>query len=235
MKTEKLQKILAQAGLGSRRAMEQWVQAGRVSVDGKKAKLGDRAIATARIMVDGKPIRIQPTKTQMLLYNKPEGQVCTRADPQGRPTVFDHLPKLAQGKWLSIGRLDINTTGLLLFTNDGALAHRWMHPSANLEREYLVRVLGQVDKAMLKRLTAGVRLDDGMAKFTHMQRVGKKGSGANVWYRVTITEGRNREVRRLWESQQDIKVSRLKRIRFGDIVLPRDLRQGKWRILNQTN
>ncbi len=227
--TEKLQKVLARSGLGSRRQLEEWIQAGRVSVNGNLAKLGDRVTAKDRILVDGDPIAahaLEDKKTRVLLYHKPEGEICTRSDPEGRPTVFDHLPLLRYGRWISVGRLDINSAGLLIFTNDGELANRLMHPSANLEREYAVRVFGEVDDAMLRRLKKGVELEDGVAKFTSI--TDKGGEGRNHWYHVTIGEGRKREVRRLWESQSGIKVSRLIRIRFGKVLLPPQLRSGKW-------
>lgn len=227
--TEKLQKVLARAGLGSRRQLEQWITESRVSVNGKTAKLGDRVTTKDKILVDGHPLAphaLESKKTRVLLYHKPEGEICTRSDPEKRPTVFDHLPVLRNGRWISVGRLDINSSGLLLFTNDGELANRLMHPSANIEREYAVRVFGDVDAAMLRRLKKGVELDDGLAKFLSI--TDKGGEGRNHWYHVVITEGRNREVRRLWESQAGIKVSRLTRVRFGKIILPPQLRSGKY-------
>jgi 23S rRNA pseudouridine2605 synthase len=226
--TEKLQKVLARAGLGSRRQIEQWISEGRLAVDGKPAKLGDRIDTTARVLMDGRVIRINPVDTikqRVLIYHKPEGQICTRSDPEGRQTVFEQLPLIRGQRWLAIGRLDINTSGLLLFTNDGELAHRLMHPSYEIEREYAVRVLGQVDQAMIARLKAGVELEDGIAAFDEIHDAG--GDGANHWYHVVLKEGRNREVRRMWETQ-GIKVSRLMRIRFGHVTLPRQLRAGKW-------
>ncbi|MFU8797637.1 MAG: 23S rRNA pseudouridine(2605) synthase RluB [Gammaproteobacteria bacterium] len=226
--TEKLQKVLARAGLGSRRQIEGWIDEGRVSINGNVAKVGDRVDTTARIMVDGRPVRIHAAdavKRRVLLYHKPEGEICTRKDPEGRPTVFDSLPLIRGQRWLSIGRLDINTSGLLLFTNDGELAHHLMHPSYEIEREYAARILGKVDQAMLDRLRKGVQLEDGLAAFDEIHDAG--GEGANHWYHVVLREGRNREVRRVWESQ-GVKVSRLIRVRYAHITLPRQLRAGKW-------
>lgn len=223
----KLQKLLAQAGLGSRREMETIIAAGRVSVNGRKAKLGDRAQATDTIVVDGKRVTLLDSQLagRVLIYNKPEGEICSRKDPEGRPTVFERLPRLKSGRWISVGRLDFNTSGLLLFTTDGTLANAMMHPSSVIDREYLCRVLGNVDESLIQRLLDGVMLDDGVAKFTDVVDGG--GDGANRWYYVAIMEGRNREVRRLWESQ-NIQVSRLKRVRFGHVFLPSTLRQGQW-------
>lgn len=226
--SEKLQKVLARAGLGSRRALEEWIQENRVSVNGKIAKLGDRVNPEDIIRIDGHLLSQQSTAqsdTRVLIYHKPEGQVCTRSDPKGRPTVFDDLPILRNSRWIVVGRLDFNTTGLLLFTTDGELANRLMHPSSQIEREYAVRILGNVDAAMIARLKKGVKLEDGNAHFDDIQDAG--GTGANHWYHVILREGRNREVRRLWESQ-GVKVSRLMRVRFGQIVLPRSLRFGRW-------
>jgi 23S rRNA pseudouridine2605 synthase len=229
--TEKLQKVLASLGLGSRREIERWIQQGRVNIGNEVAKLGDRVDRHAKVFIDGKPIKLSasaPFKRRVLIYYKPEGEVCTRTDPENRPTVFLRLPPLKGERWIMIGRLDINTLGLLIFTNDGELAHRLSHPSYEIEREYAVRVLGEVDSNILKRLKRGVRLEDGMAAFTRIEERG--GERANRWYHVVLKEGRNREVRRLWESQ-GIQVSRLIRIRFGDIVLPTDLKRGQWREL----
>jgi 23S rRNA pseudouridine2605 synthase len=233
MTTEKLQKVLARAGVASRREIERWIEAGRVSIDGKKATLGDRVSGHEKIRVDGKLISVMPSedlKTKVLIYNKPEGEICSADDPEGRETVFSHLPNLQQSRCLMIGSLDINTSGLLLFTNNGELAHRLMHPSYEIEREYAVRVKGDVDKAMLQRLCNGVELDDGIAKFNTIVDAG--GEGLNHWYHVTLQEGRNREVRRLWESQ-NITVSRLMRVRYGIIALPRSLRRGRWEYLDK--
>lgn len=227
MMTEKLQKVLANTGLASRRAIEQWISDGRVKVDGKVAKLGDRVTRDAKITVDNRLIRLEQEDTfkrRVLLYNKPEGQICSRNDPQKRATVFENFPSVKNGRWLTVGRLDINTSGLLLVTNDGELANRLMHPSSEIEREYAVRVLGKVDAAMLARLKAGVELDDGKAAFDEILDAG--GEGANHWYHVILREGRNREVRRLWESQ-GVKVSRLIRVRYAYFTLERSLRPGK--------
>ena len=225
--SEKLQKVLAAAGYGSRRELEQWITDGRVEVNGKPAKLGDRVTAEDAISVDGKRIKLAAAdqKIRVLLYNKPEGEVCTRSDPEGRKTVFDNLPRLAGERWVVVGRLDMNTTGLLLFTNNGELANRLMHPSYQVDREYLVRVHGAVDDAMIKRLREGVLLEDGPAKFSDV--VPGERVGSNGWYTVALVEGRNREVRRLWESQ-DVEVNRLKRVRFGPIFMPSYVRMGQW-------
>jgi 23S rRNA pseudouridine2605 synthase len=222
--SEKLQKILATAGLGSRRELEKWISAGRVSVNGSVAKLGDRAENDDRILVDGRPIKIVTDDSpRVLMYSKPEGEVSTTSDPDGRPTVFDRLPRLSRGRWIAIGRLDINTSGLLLFTNHGELANRLMHPSYEVTREYMVRIHGDVDEAMIKRLIDGVILEDGIARFQTVKAQHSRGSndegGRNRWFRVILAEGRTREVRRLWESQ-DVEVNRLKRISYGPIDLP---------------
>ncbi len=226
--SEKLQKVLARAGKGSRREMESFISQGRVSVDGKTAFLGDRVEGTEQIRVDGHTVNLQSKDSdicRILMYNKPEGEMCTRKDPEGRPTVFDRLPKLENGRWIAVGRLDINTQGMLLFTTDGELANRLMHPSRKVEREYAVRVFGEVNDAMLQRLRNGVKLEDGPAKFNKITYRG--GEGRNHWFHVVLTEGRNREVRRLWESQ-DVQVSRLIRVRYGDIQLQRQLPLGGW-------
>ncbi len=223
---EKLQKVLARTGLGSRREMERWIESGRVQVNGKPASLGDRVRGNARIVVDGKPVNLtHRQEVRCILYHKPVGEVCSRKDPQGRRTVFERLPKLKSGRWISIGRLDYNTSGLLLFTTDGELANSLMHPSANIEREYMVRVMGGVAPEILQTLQDGVMLDDGMARFTDIQDGG--GDGINHWYYVVIMEGRNREVRRLWESQ-GLTVSRLKRVRYGEVFIPSKVKAGQW-------
>ena len=223
---EKLQKVLARAGLGSRREMERWIQEGRVTVDGAAATLGDRVDERARIAVDGRVLDAAPAvQTRCILYHKPTGEVCSRKDPEGRRTVFERLPKLKSGRWISIGRLDFNTSGLLLFTTDGDLANALMHPSSNIEREYMVRVMGSVDMEMLHRMVEGVMLEDGMARFTDITDAG--GEGINHWFYVVIMEGRNREVRRLWESQ-GLTVSRLKRVRYGEVFIPSRVKQGQW-------
>jgi len=224
--SDKLHKVLAESGLGSRREMERWIVARRVSVNGKIASIGDRVEEADRILVDGKPL---PSKTadrlRIVLYNKPEGEICTRRDPEGRPTVFAKLPTIKSGRWIAIGRLDINTSGLILFTNSGALANRLMHPSSNVDREYLVRVHGPVNEEMLARLREGVDLEDGVARFKSI-KIGLRG-GANQWFTVIIDEGKQREVRRLWESQ-GVEVSRLKRIRFATVEIPSYVRRGDW-------
>ena len=226
--TEKLQKVLARAGRGSRREMETFISAGRVSVDGKTAFLGDRVEGTEQIRVDGHQITMKAKEDdicRILMYNKPEGEMCTRKDPEGRPTVFDRLPKLDGSRWVAVGRLDINTSGMLLFTTDGELASRLMHPSRKVEREYAVRIFGEVNEAMLQTLRSGVKLEDGPAKFQKITYRG--GEGRNHWFHVVLSEGRNREVRRLWESQ-DVQVSRLIRVRYGDMEMKRQLPLGGW-------
>ncbi len=224
---DKLQKLLAQAGAGSRREMEKVIDEGRVRINGKKAKLGDRAEASDKIVLDGKLISLaeQNTAGRVLIYNKTEGEICSRSDPEGRRTVFEHLPRIKGSRWISVGRLDFNTSGLMLFTTDGQLANALMHPSSVIDREYLCRILGKVDEAMLQRLIDGILLEDGVARFADIVDGG--GEGANHWYYVAIMEGRNREVRRLWESQ-NVQVSRLKRVRFGKVFLPPKLKQGQW-------
>jgi len=226
---ERLQKLLASAGHGSRREIEQWIREQRVTVDGQVAKLGDRAVAGADIRLDGKPLRSDATvEPAVLVYHKPVGEVTTRRDPAGRPTVFERLPPAPSGRWVVIGRLDVNTTGLLLFTNDGELANRLMHPRAQIEREYLVRVHGMPGPGVLEQLRTGVMLEDGPARFDSI--VASQHSGSHSWFRVTLREGRNREVRRLWQ-EVGLEVSRLSRLRFGRIMLPDDLRPGAWRLL----
>lgn len=229
MQDEKLQKVLARAGFGSRREMERVIEEGRVRVDGKRAKLGDRVTARHRITVDGKPVHnTEPGgRGRVLIYNKPEGEIVSRNDPQGRPTVFKNLPKLSGGRWIAVGRLDYNTTGLLLFTDDGELANKLMHPSTTIEREYLCRVMGRVDDALLQRLVDGVLLEDGVARFSDIVPGDGPMDAINRWFYVVLMEGRNREVRRLWESQ-GCKVNRLKRVRYGNVFLPASLRQGDW-------
>ncbi len=225
--SEKLQKVLARAGIGSRREMERWIEQGRITVDGQAASIGARVTEGQQIRVDGRPLtaqRTQPARRRVIAYHKPEGEVCTRKDPEGRPTVFDGLPRIKHGRWVAVGRLDINTSGLLLFTNDGELANRLMHPRHEIKREYAVRVLGQVSQETLARLRSGVMLDDGPAQFDKIRDAG--GSGRNHWYHVTLHEGRNREVRRMWEAV-GAQVSRLIRIRFGELALPRALRAGR--------
>ena len=230
-KGQKLQKVLANLGLGSRRKMERWIEEGRVTVDGSLATLGDRIHAGQTLRLDGKPLELDATEqVRVLLYHKPVREVCSRDDPEDRKTVFERLPKLRSGRWISVGRLDFNTSGVLLFTTDGALANALMHPSNVIEREYLVRVMGRVDEPMLERLKDGVELDDGPARFSDIQEGG--GDGINRFFYVVLMEGRNREVRRLWESQ-GTTVSRLKRVRYGEVFLPSKLKKGQWLELPQ--
>jgi 23S rRNA pseudouridine2605 synthase len=228
MSSERLQKILSQAGFGSRREMERWIQEGLVQVNGVPAKLGDSASADDKISVKGRvitnPLSLE-IKTRILLYHKPIGEISSRHDPKHPETVFDNLPHLKQGRWIQVGRLDLNTSGLLIFTNNGELANRLMHPKYELEREYAVRVYGAVSPETTKALLDGVMLDDGMAKFKRL--VFRGGEGRNGWYHVVLNEGRNREVRRLWESQ-GVEVSRLIRIRYGKLSLPRSLARGEF-------
>ena len=230
-KGQKLQKVLANLGLGSRRKMERWIEEGRVSVDGSVATLGDRIRSGQSLRLDGKPLEVEAAaQVRVLLYHKPVREVCSRDDPEGRKTVFERLPKLKSGRWISVGRLDFNTSGVLLFTTDGALANALMHPSNQIEREYLVRVMGRVDEPMLERLKDGVELDDGPARFSDIQEGG--GDGINRFFYVVLMEGRNREVRRLWESK-GTTVSRLKRVRYGEVFLPSKLKKGQWLELPQ--
>jgi 23S rRNA pseudouridine2605 synthase len=231
---EKLQKVMARMGLASRREIEAWISAGRVKVNGAVASLGMRVDLHDAIAVDGKVIRREESAEsvrRVIIYNKPEGEICTRDDPEGRPTVFDRLPRPKDGRWINIGRLDINTTGLLMFTTDGELANRLMHPSYQMDREYAVRVRGEVDEEMIERLKTGVMLEDGPAKFTDIKEA-PGGEGFNHWYHCVVMEGRNREVRRLWESQ-GLVVSRLKRVRFGPVFITSDLTMGRWREMSQ--
>ncbi len=228
---ERLQKALAARGMGSRREIEGWIEAGRIRINGNLAKLGDRVSPGDRVRVDRREIRIgfRPAAARkVLVYNKPEGELVTRHDPEGRRTVFERLPKAGQARWVAVGRLDINTSGLLLLSTDGELANRLMHPSTQVEREYSVRVLGEVSESQLSSLTQGVELEDGPARFEHIEAAG--GSGANRWYRVVLKEGRNREVRRLWEAV-GLKVSRLIRLRYGNVELGPRLFTGHWRKL----
>jgi len=224
--SEKLQKILANHGLGSRRLMETWIADGRVMVNGKVATLGDRADVNDRIQVDGKPLARGKPDERHLLYNKPPGEICSRDDPEGRPSVYRHLPVLKNQRWISVGRLDFNTSGLLLFTTDGELASRLMHPSSGIDREYAVRVLGDVSDDALQAMREGVFLDDGVARFTDIQK-GQGEDAANQWWYCVVMEGRNREVRRLWESQ-GLTVSRLKRVRFGSFFIPSAVKAGRY-------
>ena len=226
--SEKLQKVLARVGLGSRRYMEEVIAAGRVSVNGKIAEVGQRIEHGDELRIDGRKVDYQledDIRRRVLVYYKPEGEICSKNDPENRPTVFDNLPTIANDRWVMVGRLHINSTGLLLFTNDGELANRLMHPSNEVEREYAVRVMGEVTPQIRNTLLAGVELDDGPAKFESFTDLG--GEGINRWYQVVVKEGRNREVRRLFESQE-LKVSRLLRTRYGSVILPRELRTGRW-------
>ena len=230
-KGQKLQKVLANLGWGSRRKMESWIEEGRVTLDGIVARLGDRVRAGQSLRLDGKRIELEDAaQVRVLIYHKPEREICSRDDPENRKTVFERLPKLKTGRWISVGRLDFNTSGVLLFTTDGALANALMHPSNAIEREYLVRVNGRVDDAMLERLQSGVELKDGLARFSDIQEGG--GEGTNRFFYVVLTGGRNREVRRLWESQ-GCTVSRLKRVRYGEVFLPSKLKKGQWLELPQ--
>ncbi|MBU6212365.1 MAG: rRNA pseudouridine synthase [Gammaproteobacteria bacterium] len=231
---ERLQKVLAELGLGSRREIEAWIRAGRVTVNGQLAELGARAGPEDAITIDGRAVQRAVSsalrETIVLGYHKPVGEVTTRKDPAGRPTVFDRLPAPPSGRWIVVGRLDVNTSGLLLFTTDGELAHRLMHPSSEVEREYLVRVRHQPDAAALARLQQGVQLEDGWARFDRL--TAERSTDGHAWFRVVLHEGRNREVRRLW-MEEGHEVSRLIRLRYGPVELPRDLRPGEARLLPQ--
>ncbi len=231
MPAERIQKVLSAMGFGSRREIERWIEQGRIKINGKTCALGDRVNPGDWVHVDDKRIivREQRPRTRVIIYHKPVGEVSTRDDPEGRPTVFDHLPKAGRARWISIGRLDINTSGLLLFTTNGELANRLMHPSRQIEREYAVRVNGDVSRDVLNRLTTEVMLDDGPAHFDDIQDGG--GTGYNHWYYVVIREGRKREVRRLWEAV-GVRVSRLIRVRYGSITLPKRLKRGQTKVLN---
>lgn len=226
--SEKLQKVLARVGLGSRRYMEEVIAAGRVSINGIVAQVGERIEPGDELRIDGRKVAFQiedEIRRRVIIYYKPEGEICSRSDPENRPTVFEQLPSIPGDRWVMVGRLDINSTGLLLFTNDGELANRLMHPSNEIEREYAVRVMGEVTPQLKKNMTEGVVLDDGPAKFESFSEIG--GEGINRWYQVVVKEGRNREVRRIFESQ-GLKVSRLLRTRYGTVILPRELRTGRW-------
>nr|WP_082264474.1 23S rRNA pseudouridine(2605) synthase RluB [Gilliamella apicola] len=228
--TEKLQKVLANLGNGSRREIEAMIIAGKISVDGKIATLGDRVDVNAnpKIRINGHLVQLRSKEKEIcrvLAYYKPEGEICSRHDPQGRATVFERLPRLKNARWVNIGRLDINTSGLLLFTTDGELANRLMHPRHEIEREYAVRVFGNVTDQQINQLRKGIQLEDGPASFQSIKAQG--GDGLNQWFNVVITEGRNREVRRMWEAIE-VQVSRLLRIRYGNITLPKGLSRGTW-------
>lgn len=224
---ERIQKALARAGWGSRREIERLIAAGRVSVNGKPAVAGHEVRPGDRIQIDGGPmqrIEADVEALRVLAYNKPAGVVCTRRDPEGRADIFERLPRIKHGRWINVGRLDINTSGLLLFTNNGELAHRLMHPRYRIDREYAVRVFGAVDTGMLERLRAGVDVDGELCHFDDIT-IGQ-GDGANQWYFCVVQQGRHREVRRLWEAQ-GVQVSRLMRVRFGNVMLPTNLRPGR--------
>lgn len=227
MDAERIHKVLSHAGFGSRREIERWIMEGCITINGKVAELGDPIKAIDKIFIRGKPIR-NPLKdqfaTRILLYHKPIGEICSRKDPKFPKTVFDNLPALEQGRWVAVGRLDLNTSGLLIFTNNGTLANHLMHPKFALEREYAVRVRGEVSHDIIKTLLKGVDLEDGRAQFKRISAQG--GEGTNSWYHVVLTEGKNREVRRLWESQ-GVEVSRLIRLRYGPFILPRSLARGR--------
>ncbi|TAK73283.1 MAG: pseudouridine synthase [Gammaproteobacteria bacterium] len=225
--SEKIQKILANAGVGSRRQVETWIQEGRITVNGRLATIGERITYHDKICIDKREVKLiksHQQKSRVLLYHKPEGEMCTRHDPEGRPTIFDRLPLIRNSRWICVGRLDFNTSGLLLITNDGKLAHHLMHPSSQIEREYAVRVRGAVTPQVMDKLRTGIQLDDGLAHFDQLVDAG--GQGANHWYHVIVKEGRNRLVRRLWEAL-GFTVSRLIRIRFGPVYLPSGLRRGR--------
>ncbi|MBL1321289.1 MAG: pseudouridine synthase [Methylophaga sp.] len=229
---ERIQKVLARAGYGSRRGLEKMIKDGQITVNGEQAKLGDKIAFGDTVRLEGgkplSPKRLWQQPQQVMLYNKPVGEVCTRNDPEGRRTMFQALPAPEEGRWVSVGRLDINTSGLIILTTDGELANKLMHPSNEMDREYAVRVLGEVTSEMMQNLRDGVELEDGKAHFSDIQEAG--GEGANHWYHVVIQEGRNRAVRRLWESQ-GVQVSRLMRVRYGTVIIPKQLKMGKWMML----
>lgn len=221
---ERIQKVLSRAGLGSRREIERWITEGKIRINEKTSALGDRIVPGDLVKINGRRVDLDKFSEQpprVLIYNKPTGEVVTRRDPEGRPVIFTQLPKLTVGRWITVGRLDINTQGLLLVTNHGELAHRLMHPSTEITREYAVRVFGKVTDEVLERLKSGVELEDGMAHFDSITFAG--GEGINSWYKVTVKEGRNRLIRRLWESQE-LVVNRLMRVRYGPAYLPEKLR-----------
>jgi 23S rRNA pseudouridine2605 synthase len=225
----RLQKLLAEAGLGSRRQIETWIEQARLSINGTIARLGDRAVFGDSIRLDGNPVTLERMAVRVLAYHKPVGEIVTRKDPQGRNSVFEHLPRLAQGKWVAVGRLDYNTSGLLLLTNSGDLANRLMHPRYAVERTYEVRAQGVLGEAELERLRQGVEIGDGPAAFESIEASG--GEGSNRWYRVRLREGRNREVRRMFAAV-DRRVNRLIRVQYGPVPLPRELAPGAWRELS---
>ena len=226
MSKERIQKALARQGLGSRRHIERLIEQGEIKLNDKIAQIGDQVQAGDVILHGGRKIIIRETTNKpprVLMYHKPEGEVCSRSDPEGRPTIFDKLPKIHHGRWIAVGRLDINTSGLILLTDNGELANQLMHPSSQIEREYAVRILGQVTLDTLEKITRGVELDDGPARFEEV--VDSGGKGANHWYHVMLMEGRNREVRRIWEAV-GMKVSRLMRVRYGSVIMSKSLRPG---------
>lgn len=234
-KPERLQKVLAQAGIGSRREMEEWIAAGRITVNGVLAHLGQSVVPTDKVKIGGRLVNIRFTTTKtprVVMYHKPEGEIVSRDDPDGRPSVFAALPRIRGGRWIAIGRLDFNTSGLLLFTTSGELANKMMHPSSELVREYAVRVLGELTLEAQKQLLDGIELEDGPASFGSLTDGG--GEGANHWYRVTIFEGRNREVRRMFEAV-GCTVSRLIRVRYGPFTLPPQLKRGWVRELGEAD
>jgi 23S rRNA pseudouridine2605 synthase len=232
IKQERIQKILARSGLGSRRQIEKAIKMAQIYINGKVVELGQTLEEGDIINWKNRKWVIEPQAQdlQILMYNKPLGEICTRKDEKGRPTVFDNLPELKRQRWINVGRLDINTTGLILFTNDGNLANHLMHPSAKIDREYACRIFGDVDQIKLDNLRHGVELEDGKARFNDIQQAGI--GEANQWFHVVLLEGRNREVRRLWESQ-DLKVNRLKRVRYGGVFLPKKLRTGQFQELTR--
>lgn len=233
MKT-RIHKILADHGIGSRRGIESLIKQRKVKVNGELATLGQLVSEHDIFEVEGRTVRLSkkdPSKKRILMYNKKVGEISSRNDPDHKKTIFDSLPKLKSGRWVSVGRLDINTSGLILFTNDGSLANQLMHPSSNIEREYIARVHGQVTNQILNNLMKGVKLEDGFAKFTDVQG-GRKGN-TNQWFAMVIMEGRTREVRRLWESQ-GLEISRLKRVRYGSLFLPASLKQGAFKELSKS-
>jgi 23S rRNA pseudouridine2605 synthase len=232
--TDRLQKVLANAGFGSRRQIEQWIREGRIRINGRLAQLGDQVSEDDRIKIDGRPVSEKRLHSQqkhhVIMYNKPEGEIVSRHDEKGRASVFDHLPALEKGRWIAVGRLDLNSSGLMIFTTHGELANRLMHPSRQIEREYAVRVHGHVSDEQLEQLVTGVELEDGFARFEEI--VDSGGEGSNHWYHVVIMEGRKREVRRLWEAI-GVQVNRLKRVRFGPLFLNSAVKAGQWRSLNR--
>ena len=235
-KSEKLQKVLANQGLGSRREIEGWIDSKRIYVNGKLAKLGDRVVMSDAIKVDGRLQKNKAKTHRYLLYNKPAGEICSQRDQKNRKRVFDTLPKLRGQRWISVGRLDVNTSGLLLFTTDGLLANKLMHPSSRIEREYAVRVLGDVQPSCIAAMKSGVVIDNTLMKFSDIQKSSTRESDkrANHWFYVVLMEGRNREVRKLWESQGYV-VSRLKRVRYGTIFIPSSVRVGQYKELGKND